>query len=124
MINATTTANFALFNRKAKDTDEEGKEYPLMTGAISTDDWEVSVFAYKRVSKQGRTFLSLTIRNDGDEQTFTGMLFKDEKKTDAYYGFIEEQFLDVVDGAMFIRRATGSCPFVRKSLSRKIQTLK
>jgi hypothetical protein len=98
MIDATTSANFALFNRKAKDTDEPGKEYPVMTGVISTKEWEIGVFAYKRFTGEGKPFLSLVIRNEDDEQTFGGMLFKDQKKPDAYYGFIQEQFKDEVKG--------------------------
>lgn len=100
MINASTVARFALFTRKPKEDDVEGKEYPLMFGSVEADGpegFKINVSAFKRMNKGGKSFLSLSISNEGDTQVFGGMLFKDDKKgkEDSYFGFINESFKDV-----------------------------
>lgn len=101
-INATTKARFALFTRVPKDTDEAGKTYPLMFGSIENKDFKVQVAAFLKTNTNTQAkFLSLQIRNEHDEQTFTGTLHRSTKpgKEDTYYGYINEQFVDEVDGA-------------------------
>lgn len=100
MINASTVARIALFTRKPKEDDVEGKEYPLMYGAVEADGsngFKIGVSAFKRVNGQGKSFLSLSISNEGDTQVFGGMLFKDEKKGKEghYFGFINETYVDI-----------------------------
>lgn len=103
MINASTVARIALFKRKPKEDDVEGKEYPRMFGSIEADGpdgFKINVSAFHRVNGQGREFLSLSISNENDTQVFGGMLFKDEKKGKEgnYFGFINESFMDIEEG--------------------------
>ena len=100
MMNPSTAARFALFTRKPKDTDEVGKEYPLMFGAIENKEFKINVSAFKRTNDAGKDYLSLSIANEGDAQVFGGMLFKSDKKgkEGEYFGFINETYVDVVDG--------------------------
>ena len=101
MLNATTKARFALFNRAPREEDEEGVVYPVMTGTVEAKDFKKNVSAFKKINtKNGKEFLSLVIRNEHDEQTFSGTLHRDEKdgKEGHYYGYISEQFTEEVDG--------------------------
>lgn len=101
MMNAHTKARFALFNRDAKEADKPDTVYPLMTGNIENANFKLAVSAYlKANSNTGAKFLSLVIANEGDEQVFSGTLHRSTKpgKEDEYFGYIQEQFLDVVDG--------------------------
>ena len=100
MMNAHTKARFALFNRDASDKDVPGTVYPLMTGNIENADFKLRVSAFLQSnSNTGAKFLSLVIGNEGDEQSFSGTLHRSTKpgKEDEYYGYIQEQFMDVVD---------------------------
>lgn len=101
MMNAHTKARFALFNRDAKEGDKPDTVYPLMTGNIENADFKLAVSAYLKVnSETGAKFLSLVIANQGDKQVFSGTLYRSTKpgKDDEYYGYIQEQFMDVVNG--------------------------
>lgn len=101
MITAATRAKIALFNRAPKADDKEGVTYPLMFGSIENKDFKVNVSAFLKVNRNnGKKFLSLVIRNEHDEQTFSGTLHRSEKpgKEDTYFGYISEQFEDEVDG--------------------------
>ena len=94
MLNATTKANFALFNfvPKAGDGDMD-KEYPLMSGFLENPEFKVHVGAFLKVAKEsGKQYLSLSVGNEKDEKTFYGRLFKETKpgKEDSYFGYIEE----------------------------------
>lgn len=100
-ITAVTKARIALFNREAKADDNPEKNYPIMTGFIENNSFKVSVSAFLKMNTDtGKKFLSLVIRNENDEQTFGGTLFKSEKagKEGTYYGYISEQFEDEIDG--------------------------
>lgn len=100
-ITAATKARIALFNREAKADDSPEKVYPLMTGFIENDSFKIGVSAFLKMNRSdGSKFLSLVIRNENDEQTFGGTLFKSDKvgKEGTYYGYISEQFVDQVEG--------------------------
>lgn len=101
MLNAETKARIALFNRAPKPDDDPSKPYPAMTGVIENKEFKKNVSAFLKTSKtDGKQFLSLVIKNQNDEQTFSGSLFRDEKdgKEGHYYGYISEQFVEVIDG--------------------------
>lgn len=101
MINADTRARFALFNRAPKPEDDPSKTYPVMFGSIENKDFKIQVSAFLKVNREnGKKFLSLVIRNEGDQQTFTGTLHRSDKpgKEDTYYGYISEQFVDYPNG--------------------------
>lgn len=98
MINAHTKARIALFNRDRSDADKPDVAYPLMTGNVENADFKISISAFlKSNSTTGAKFLSLVIANKDDEQTFTGTLHRSTKpgKEDEYYGYIQEQFMDL-----------------------------
>lgn len=100
MLNANTKARIALFNRAAKADDAPDVVYPVMTGTLENSDGALSIRAYRKMSKEGKEFLSLLIKNDGDERTFSGSLFRDTKpgKEGHYYGYISEQFVEEKKG--------------------------
>lgn len=101
MLNANTKARIALFNRAPKEDDKQDVVYPIMTGVIEGKDFQKNVSAFKKINtKNGKEFLSLVIRNENDEQTFSGTLHRDEKdgKQGHYFGYISEQFVDETNG--------------------------
>lgn len=100
MITAATRAKIALFNRHAKPDDKEGVTYPTMFGSIENKDFKINVSAFLKINtNNGKKFLSLVIRNENDEQTFSGTLHRSDKpgKENTYYGYVSEQFEDFVD---------------------------
>lgn len=101
MLNANTKARIALFNRAPQEDDKSNVVYPIMTGVIEGKDFKKNVSAFKKINKgNGKEFLSLVIRNEHDEQTFSGTLHRDEKdgKAGHYFGYISEQFANDVNG--------------------------
>ncbi|MGK5033202.1 hypothetical protein [Janthinobacterium sp. MDT1-19] len=101
MLNENTNARIALFNRRPQQDDKEGVSYPLMFGSIENRDFKINVSAFLKTNSSTQAkFLSLSIRNENDEQTFSGTLHRNNKpgKEDTYYGYISEQFVNIENG--------------------------
>lgn len=100
MLDATTKANFKLFNRAAGAEDDPTKVYPIMNGFLENKDFRLNVAAFFLTNKTtgeqikdkgGNAILSLAIGNT-NEETFYGTLYKDLKpgKEGSYYGYIDK----------------------------------
>lgn len=96
MITAETKAKIVLFKREKKPTDKPGGTYPAVFGSIENSDFKINVSGFLKEAN-GKKFLSLVIRNENDEQTFSGTFRASDKKgkEGTYYGYISEQFEDL-----------------------------
>ena len=96
MITAATKAKIVLFPRAKKPDDKPGVTYPAVFGSIENNEFKINVSGFLKEAN-GKKFLSLVIRNENDEQTFSGTFRASDKKgkEGTYYGYISEQFEDM-----------------------------